>query len=273
MIRTMAICLLILACCSCARTPSPDRLRDDPAAVTFASSEPTLFGAQPVLTGRLLKPDGGGPFPALVLLHGCGGIQPKRDHLWAERLVGWGYVTLQSDSFGPRKLASACTLSGEEATGILVKRVRDAYDARHYLAGLPFVDRTRIAVMGWSHGAITTLNALYPKREDPFRVAIAMYPSCRKPLTDLNAPLLILIGELDDWTPADRCVRMMPSAGSSFKVALQVYPGAYHGFDMKSDPREVQGSHGSRHHLEYNPAAEKDAIVRVREFLRKYLQQ
>jgi dienelactone hydrolase len=273
MFRTFIICFLLFACVSCAHTTSPEKLPRDPANVSFASSEATLFGPSLLLTGRLLKPPGEGPFPSVVLLHGCGGVQPKRDHLWAERLASWGYVTLQVDSFRPRGIVSVCTMGGKESADMLARRVADAYDAQHYLTKLPFVDSKRIAVMGWSNGGSTTLNILYPKRDDPFHAAIAMYPSCRKSLADLNAPLQILIGAKDDWPPAERCMAMMPSGKSNFAVDLQIYPDAYHAYDTIGKPREVKGSQGSSHHLEHNPAAEKDSIVRVREFLAKYLQR
>ena len=219
MTRAFIICLLFLSCVSCAHSPAPEGLLRDPDIVSFKSSETKLFGASLLLAGRLKKPPGDGPFPAIVLLHGCGGVQPKRDHLWAKRLVSWGYVTLQVDSFKPRGITSVCTMGGKEAADMLARRVTDAYDARHYLISLPFVDSKRIAVMGWSNGGATTLNALYPKRDDPFKAAVAMYPSCRKSLAELNAPLLILIGAKDDWTPAERCVSMMPSGKSNFGVA------------------------------------------------------
>jgi dienelactone hydrolase len=272
MTRVKIICLFLLVCASCTH-PAPERLLRDPALVTFASSEANLFGASLLLSGRVQKSAGDGPFPAVVLLHGCSGVQPKRDHIWVERLVSWGYVTLQVDSFQPRGITSVCTMEGKEAADMLERRVADAYDAQHYLTGLPFVDSKRIAVMGWSHGGITTLNALYPKRDNPFHVAVAMYPSCRKSLAALNAPLLILIGAKDDWTPAERCITMMPSGKSNFEVALKVYPDAYHAYDAIGKPREVQGSRGSSHHLEHNPTAENDSIFRVRGFLEKYLQK
>lgn len=268
--RAIITCLLLLVCASCAYGPPPEGLLRDPDVVSFPSSEATLFGSKLLLTGRLTKPTGTGQFPAVVLLHGCGGVQPKRDHRWAERLVSWGYVTLQVDSFNPRGISSVCTLGGKESAEMLARRVTDAYDAQHYLAGLPFVNNKLIAVMGWSNGGATTLNVLYPKRDDPFHAAVAMYPSCRKSLANLNAPVLILIGAKDDWTPAESCVAMMPSGKSNYEVALQVYPDAYHAYDSIGKSREVMGSRGS-HHLEHNPSAEQDSIIKVRDFLEKYL--
>jgi dienelactone hydrolase len=216
------------------------------------------------------KPAGNGSFPAVVLMHGCGGIQAKRDNRWAERLLSWGYVTLEVDSLGPRGISNVCTYSSKDSMDIIHRRVNDAYDAKKYLADLPFIDQKRIAIMGWSHGGVTTLESLDRNEENPFRVAVAFYPSCRISLTGLNAPLLILIGEADDWTPAGQCVSAMPKEKTLPEIALKVYPGAFHGFDILGANYNVQGSNGS-HHLQYNPEAEADSIIQVKAFFEKYL--
>ena len=271
-LRLFIVLFAAMSVASCVNGPTPKVIERSktPDTISFQSSAAHIGSGALTLTGRLKKPDGVGPFPAVILLHGCGGISPKRDHRWAERLSGWGYVTLQVDSFRPRGLSSVCTYSGREATDILQQRVTDAYDAKRHLAGLPFVDRSRIAVMGWSHGGATTLLTLYQKTDDPFRAAIAFYPSCQRMLTGLNAPLLILIGEADDWAPAGRCIEKMPKEQAPFEVSLKHYPGAYHGFDTPDVNANVRGSTGM-HHIQYNPEAEKDSIIRVRAFFEKYL--
>lgn len=271
-LQLLIILFLAHSFVSCAHGPAPGKIEKPKRAntVSFKSSEDRIIGGALNLTGRLTKPEGDGPFPAIVLLHGCGGIQPKRDHRWAERLSGWGYVALQVDSFRPRGLSSVCTYSGSDSVDIVRKRVEDAYDARRYLAGLPFVDKNRIAVMGWSHGGMTTLQSLYRKIDDPFRAAIAFYPSCRRTLTGLNAPLLILIGEADDWTPVRRCVSAMLKDKTASEVILKVYPGAYHGFDLVGANADVRGATGM-HHLQYQPEAEADSIIRVKAFFGKHL--
>lgn len=109
----------------------------------------------------------------------------------------------------------------------------DAYAARSFLAGQPFVAAARIRLIGWSHSGITTLHAVddvYLSRfgNDRFRAAIAFYPGCLIRLLRLNAPLLILIGEEDDWTPAARCRRMEVEPETPHEFTLKVYPGAYH---------------------------------------------
>ena len=261
----LASCIPLFVSCSQGSLPIKGSNPPNPDAVAFKGTEDGL-----TLKGMLKKPPGDGPFPAIVLLHGCGGIQPRRDHRWAQRLAGWGYVTLQVDSFRPRGISNVCTYSGRDSVDMVEKRVNDAYDAKRYLAGLPFVDKGSIAVMGWSHGGMTTLQALYKEKAAPFRAAVALYPSCRRILTGLNAPLLILIGEADDWTPAERCVSMIPEGKGSSEVTLKVYPGAFHGFDTVGANSSVRWARGM-HRIEHDPEAEADSIIRVKGFFERHL--
>lgn len=220
------------------------------------SSEPLI------LNGKLTKPQMKGPCPAVVLLHGCSGIS-KVYEVWAERLTKWGYVTLQVDSLGTRGLSTVCNnphLLGPET------RAQDAYAAKSYLSGLSFVDSNRIAMVGWSHGGWTVLSELNKDRDKPFRAAIAFYPYCNYGLVNLNAPLLILIGEFDDWCPAYLCSAEMPSGESDHEVSLKIYPGVYHGFDFEGKDLTIEG-----HRLLYDPIAASDAIEQVKKFLSKYL--
>jgi len=236
--------------------------------VTFVGSSRNFLGNPVKLSGRLTKPEGIGPFPAVVMLHGCGGIQSRED-VWVKRLVNWGYVTLQVDSFGPRGHTNICS-----SVRIIPPKTRaqDGHDARSYLGGLPFVDRNRIAVMGWSHGGWTTLHTIskkirIQKRRDSFQAAVAFYPYCDIPLEDLDTPLLILIGKRDDWCPADKCSYMMPSQKAANEVVLKIYPRAYHGFDWEGKDFTYKG-----HRFLYDPVATADAIVQVKNFFEKYLQ-
>jgi len=239
--------------------------------VTFNSSYTTDDGTSLMLTGKLTKPQGDGPFPAVVCLHGCGGIT-RRDDRWVERLSSWGYVALQVDSFGPRGKSSICTNTQLISPAT---RAQDAHDAKVFLSGFPFVNKEKIGVMGWSHGGWTTLHAISPKitirnKDDSFKAAIAFYPYCDLPLSKLDGPLLILIGDYDDWTPARMCSQMMAFRKASDEVTLKIYPKAYHGFDAEGMDMYIQGSR-DRHRFLYNPAAASDSIIRVRDFLEKHL--
>lgn len=150
--------------------------------------------------GYLTKPAGDGPFPALVHLHGCSGL--PRDFkngidkgLWPERLAAWGYVVLSADSFTTRGIQDTC--SGEPAP-----RVADAYGALAYLARQPFVDTSRIGLIGFSAGGIATLSVVAERDFElfenetvqRFKAAVAFYPSCRSDNT-FAIPTLILIGQ------------------------------------------------------------------------------
>lgn len=232
--------------------------------VTFKGSDTTAAGTPLMLAGKLTKPQGDGPFPTVVLLHGASGILSYQD-IWRERLASWGYVAFQVDSFGPRGILNVVD-DPSLLFSIIPKRAQDAYDAKSYLAGLPFVDRNRIGIMGWSHGGMTTLSVVDQKRDDPFRSAIAFYPYCNRILFDFNAPLLILIGEKDVWTPASACSMRMQSGQTGHEVTLKTYPDSHHGFDGEGVDMFIAG-----YRLLYNPAAAADAIIQVKTFLTKHL--
>ena len=229
---------------------------------------PSIAGSTVELAGRLMKPAGAGPFPALVLLHGCDGTDLASDTL-VRAFGGWGYVLLELDSFGPRGVTEACTDYVRVSPSV---RAKDAHAARAYLASLPFVDAGRIGVLGWSHGGITVLEAIAnpylnePARAEPFAAAIAFYPYCALKLVKPDAPLLVLIGDDDDWTPVGRCTSMTLSGDPLPEYELVVYPGATHAFDWPAAPETYFG-----HHLRYDPEAAADAYKRVRDFLGKHL--
>jgi dienelactone hydrolase len=227
---------------------------------------PNVSEQQPKLLGYLARPDGAGPFPAVVVLHGCAGFSSGGSLQLADQLKDWGYVALAVDSLGPRGLATACG-------GPFIDQPGDAYAALRYLSQQSFVAPERVAVLGNSMGGYSALYAVdqglmaqyFRRFEERFRAAIAYYPNCVIPATIMTAPALILIGEADDWTPAERCRDMVAHARpESAPIALTVYPGAYHGFNfaMLKPGRSSLG-----HWLEYNETAARDAEEKVRAFL------
>lgn len=225
----------------------------------------------------IVRPEGTGPFPAVVLLHGCGG-PTGREALWAERLQAWGYLTLRVNSFAPRGLKRVC------GGGILreEERVPDVLAALAYLRTRPDVDPRRIAVMGWSHGGGVSLLALGVAPQNPeegIRAAIAFYPGCRRvPPWRTKTPTLILIGGADDWTAPAPCRGLADRQHQAgFEVTQVTYPGAHHGFDnplLGPEKRRAPDALGGRGAtLQYDPAAADDSLVRVRGFLAQHLRQ
>ena len=167
------------------------------SSTTLAFAETITFDVraltdEPVnLTAELDRPRGDGPFPAVVMLHGCGGPWKRWGDGWSRRLVEWGYVVLQPDSFGARDYPKGvCHLP--HAIGPL-RRVADAFTAKAYLEGLRYVDKTRIAVLGMSHGGWTIMYAVQnqfddqPMRPNPFAAAVAIYPYCVHQVARLDA--------------------------------------------------------------------------------------
>ncbi|HEX9143566.1 MAG TPA: dienelactone hydrolase family protein [Candidatus Binatia bacterium] len=222
----------------------------------------------------MLKPEGPGPFPAVVIMHDCSGLGPRSSGSpirWAMALVERGYVIVMPDSFSTRGHAGGvCTNPSPSRNDVApVRRVPDAYAALAYVRTLPYVDGKRIGIMGGSHGGSTTLASMVAAEQDSeplarekragFTAAVALYPGCAArmgdwrvvrqggaggPITDYVgvykpvAPLLILIGENDDWTPAEPCRKLTEiSRQAGYPVAIKVYPGAYHGFDSNNPVR------------------------------------
>jgi hypothetical protein len=69
---------------------------------------PSVKGEPINLVGHIRRPEGAGPFPAVVLLHGCAGDWRGMDSRWGARLIEWGYVALSVDSYSPRGIESVC---------------------------------------------------------------------------------------------------------------------------------------------------------------------
>ena len=254
-----------------------------PAGCSAATSGLTLSttaanGIVVQIPATMLKPDGPGPFPAVVIMHDCSGLGPRSSGApmrWARELVENGYVIVMPDSFTARGHAGGvCTDPSPSRNDVAPFSPRtDAYAALAYLRTLPYVDGSRIGLMGGSHGGSTTLASIVaPEREkEPlahekrtgFSAAVALYPGCAArlggwravrqtgesgPVTSYVgvykpvAPLLILIGENDDWTPAEPCRKLTEIARQAgYPVSIKVYPGAHHSFD-------------SNNPVNYNPA-------------------
>ncbi len=234
-------------------------------------------GAVERIPVTLFKPEGPGPFPAVIIMHDCSGLGPRSSGApdrWARELVGEGYVILIPDSFTTRGHADGvCTNPSPTRTEVNPsRRVRDAYAALAYVRTLPYVDGSRVGVMGGSHGGSTTLASMAAPEGDKdifarekrvgFAAAVALYPGCaaryggwqvarqsgsRGPIMDYSgvykplAPLLILIGESDDWTPAEPCRKLTEAAQrAGYPVLIKVYRAAHHSFDSDRPVRYVE---------------------------------
>ena len=223
--------------------------------------------------------------PAVVMLHGCGGLgardEPNARHrMWAEWLVERGFAVLFPLSFSARGFSQVCTVPMGLRTIGPRDRVADVLAAQAWLAARPDIDPARIVLWGFSHGGSTVLATLTAgaSAQGRFRQAIAFYPGCgvyaraaaRGERLQLAAPLQILIGEADDWTPAAPCHAWVAALGQAGEPAAIVgYPGAFHDFDnpagrlsVRADvPNGVNPGRGVT--VGPDPAAREDAKRRI----------
>ena len=284
--------------------------------VSFPAS--TIGGDREEITATVLKPSGAGPFPAVVIMHDCSGLGPRSSgapRRWGDVLAAQGYVILIPDSFSSRGFPDGvCTVPLDTPADRLRRigpyaRAFDAYGALAWLRAQPFVDGSHVGVMGGSHGGSTTLASmaapasprgyLVPEKQQGFAAGIALYPGCGEqygawipkrefgsygPVTNYTgvyqpiAPLLILVGEKDDWTPARDCQALTSAAqDTGYPVEIKVYPGAYHSFDSGNPVRYVPARRNANKPGRLgattggDPAAWKDAIEQVTAFFSRRL--
>jgi dienelactone hydrolase len=261
--------------------------------LSFPSLDVT--GGAPVqVTGYLFRPATGGPSPAVVLMHGCGGLVNgngrinARETDYAGRLTQAGYVVLLVDSFTPRGVRNMCSPATLRLP-VLQARPKDAYGALLFLQAKPFVRPDRVGLIGWSQGGGAVLMTIRtsdsPRPADlprgDFRTAIAFYPgSCSerqlKPGWTTKIPVLVLIGEKDVWTPLEPCRVLLDHAVTEgAPIELHTYPGAYHDFDypgvsLHEEP-ENRTTAGVVPIVGMDPAAREDVLTRVPAFLARTL--
>ncbi len=217
-----------------------------------------------LLSGSITIPDGVGPFPAIVLLHGCNGIS-RWNEIWSKRFAAWGYVTLSVDSFTARNLNYTCTDDSNHGASTW-NRALDPLGAKTYLSKLDIVDPARVFVVGMSHGGGAVLHAIEQStltgaKIERFRAAIALYPLCRE-LKNVETPTLILIGDADEWTLASWCDRYVSRLKDPHQITLHVFQGVHHLFD-------IEGADGEAHGLtiRYDADAALQAERMIKDFL------
>ena len=239
------------------------------------------------LHAQLYKPDGDGPFPVVIALHGCGGLGSHSEPVlpryrdWAEQLLKEGKAVLLPDSYGSRELGPQCRARAERRLSARRERVADIMAAREWLLQQPWVARDRISLLGWAHGASAVLWAVRPQLpsrnvEPDFRSAIAFYPDCRISSGlgwSARVPTLLLIGAKDDVSSPTACRQVVDEArGRSALARIVVYPGAYHDFDRPNFPLHVIGGTSDaglpdKGHVGTDPEARADSQKRVAEWL------
>ncbi len=240
------------------------------AGVSFSNVALSSADSAREISGLLVKPEGAGPFPAVVLLHTCGGVKPHVSEDWPAYLKSLGYVVVTVDSFGSRGLGpcgNALHPSGPGPKTTAYREItRDAYGAFDYLERQPFVRKGRIAVIGFSLGA-NAINSylIHEPRASAgnFKAAVGIYGRCH----DLwrykpdSTPLMELAGELDE-RHIDACRNARPP------IEVHILPGAYHSWDDFTASGRIN-MYGDKSQYDRNATAKSRELVR--DFLATHL--
>lgn len=294
-LAAIAFSLLLLGPAAVSAQMTSERLRgasrQAPDLEFPAQPSPLSSSALPAMA--VYKPDGPGPFPALVLQHQCGGLgNPRWKNMsmlnWAREAVARGYVALVVDSLGPRGADSVCM--GPRAGVNFMRGVKDALQAADHLRKFDFVDGKRIALAGYSWGAMIGVLAsskLWGTTLSPgerFAAVVSFYPGCftiRPPAdspfeivnADIDRPLLVLMGEKDTETPPTDCVvRLETARAAGAPVEWHVYPGVTHCWDCENlNGFSKVDFRGTQVVYRYDSSATTDSAQRMFDFLQRTL--
>lgn len=241
----------------------------------------------------IYKPQGAGPFPAVLFLHTCGPVDHQHMRYWLEETLARGYAAFVLDSWSQRGLPNG-TCFGSLPKGFfpIAVRVRDAYDALNHLAKVDFVDASRVAAMGYSHGgrvayylASKAAAEMFSPSGRRFAAVVAVYGQCYTAMNnsshvqpDIDTPLLSLLGELDEDGDPRECVpRLQAAKDKGAPVEWQVFPQTGHAWDQSrfSPPRRLHqtGSGSAGVLFAYDPKVADESRERASEFLARHLKR
>ncbi len=251
-------------------------------------SEISEFGLFTSPHMAIYKPKGAGPFPALVLLHQCGGLGAgnwRNESMleWARQAVTRGYVAMLVDSLGPRGVDTVCL--GAKGGVTFARGARDALQAAEHLQKFDFVDARRIALAGYSWGAMVGVFGNSTQRSSSllpnvrFAATVSFYPGCFRVgpanssyeivAPDIDRPLLVMMGELDNETPAEECIAKLGKVKEGgAPIEWHVYPKTTHCWDCRNlDGRSKVDFRGNTIVYRYSKEVTDDSAQRMFGFL------
>jgi dienelactone hydrolase len=196
-------------------------------------------GASIEVPAQLMLPPGAGKVPAMIVLHGSGGVSAAREGRYAKEIAKLGVATLVIDAFTPRGVKSTVA---DQRSVTAREMMGDVFAAAKALAQNPRIDALRIGIVGFSKGgSVALMTALQKNAEKALppgmRLAlhVAFYPSCRtqeyQPKTT-GAPIYMLIGRADTYAGTKPCLDYAEKLkAAAADVTLILFPNAQHGFD------------------------------------------
>ena len=272
--------------------------------VTFKDYEKVLQGAKEVsfspvrsgsgekISGLLYTPSGKGPFPAVVALHGAGGIFPYQ-LWWAKSISKLGYVVLFVDHYCERKiLCNRMTDDSDRERGDVMndwqqvsprQRMMDALGAGKFLVKKKNVLKNKLGLIGWSWGGTVSLYLQrYKKRMslpfDGFMATVAFYPNLKWVLEKrtwqggdyIKEKTLILYGLSDELESKESYDSLLEEEGKDF-LEIVGYPDSFRKFDELGGYREKYHPSVGDFAKEFNKKAFEDSLLKVTAFFKNNL--
>ena len=201
-----------------------------------AQEKQTVFG-QLSIPMDSLHPDK--KYPLIIGV--AGSLGWRKHHLeYMEMYQQNGFATFELNSFKSRDITSTVG-SQDEVT--IAAIILDAYRALEKLAEHPNIDKEKVSITGWSlGGGVSLFSGWMPVKNAittsvSFASHLAFYPPCfinPENLAFTQAPIHILIGEKDNWTPAAPCSNLIKKLEGKANIALTTYPESHHSFDSET---------------------------------------
>ena len=184
-----------------------------------------------------------GTVPAMLLVHGSGGLNLKAKEIYTQAFARKGIATIYIDTFTPRGVKSTAQ---DQSSVDPIDMGKDAFAALRYVGEhIKEIDARNVGLMGFSKGGLVTLNlslaAFNPNPQAPrFVRFIAMYPACNS--IRLNpktiGPLTIVAGADDTYNKPQYCEEMasqLQRGGSP--ATFHLIPAAQHAWDVPGPAR------------------------------------
>lgn len=215
------------------------------------------YDSLPETTGKgtLVVPDGASenaPVPAIVILHGSGGIVDGREFEYAELFAENGIAAFVVDYYAPRGVVADTPYVMKTMIATEVDIISDAYSALKVLGTHPLIDAERIGVTGYSYGGMATRYVLDDRLKDimapnvpPFALHMDIYGPCHQALGHIGttgAPYLAIQGDADNTIDTELCqivYKDLEAGGSA--VESHVIAGAGHGWENATPLTEFPG--------------------------------
>lgn len=217
----------------------------------------------------LEKPDGNGPFPAVMLVPGCSGFQSAswKAHFdrVARKIKEAGFAVLRVDYHAAGQVSTCEVIMNPDEVAT------DVATAAKYLRDQSFIKPDAINMIAWSYGAGAAFNALDGsdgREPAQFAAVVAYYPivGMIRPWEKV-VPALVLCGEQDVTAHCERLDPLLPLLPGGKQVKVVSYPETSHGFDNSDLPAKTTTMSGNP--MGYNAAIAPSAWSEAEKFLRR----